>query len=31
VIVLGPDAEVLQVTPRWCEITGFPADQVLDR
>jgi len=31
VIVLGPDAEVLQVTPRWCEITGFPADQVLGR
>jgi PAS domain S-box-containing protein len=31
VIVLGPDAEVLRVTPRWCEISGFPADEVLGR
>jgi PAS domain S-box-containing protein len=29
VVTTGPDGEVLQVTPRWCEITGFSADDVI--
>ncbi|MBG0568460.1 PAS domain-containing hybrid sensor histidine kinase/response regulator [Actinoplanes aureus] len=29
VIAFGPDGTVLQVTARWCEITGYPADQVI--
>ena len=29
VITLGPDGEVLQVNPRWCEITGFSAQDVI--
>ena len=29
VIALGPDGEVLQVNPRWCEITGFSAQDVI--
>jgi PAS domain S-box-containing protein len=29
VIIVGPDGEVLQVNPRWCEITGLPAQDVI--
>ena len=29
VIALGPAGEVLQVNPRWCEITGFSARDVI--
>ncbi|WP_203827646.1 PAS domain-containing hybrid sensor histidine kinase/response regulator [Actinoplanes palleronii] len=29
VITIGADGEVLQVTTRWSEITGYPADQAL--
>jgi PAS domain S-box-containing protein len=29
VITTGPDGEVLQVNPRWCEITGLPAQDVI--
>jgi PAS domain S-box-containing protein len=29
VITLGPDGEVLQVNPRWCEITGLSAQDVI--
>ena len=29
VITTGPDGEVLQVNPRWCEITGLSAQDVI--
>ena len=29
VIIVGPDGEVLQVNPRWCEITGLPAQDAI--
>ena len=29
VIIVGPDGEVIQVNPRWCEITGLAAHDVI--